>query len=74
MYAHFFSYLALGILVAAGLRSSGVNVYRLIGLARVICLLFAISDEVHQLFVPGRGGQVRDVVIKVSGHWLGVWG
>ncbi len=45
--AQFFAYLVLGILVANGLRSSGVSGYRAIGLAILICSLYAISDEVH---------------------------
>lgn len=28
---------------------------------------YAISDEVHQLFVPGRGRQVKDVIIDSAG-------
>ena len=29
--------------------------------------MYAISDEVHQLFVPGRSGQATDVLIDFSG-------
>ncbi|WP_431191604.1 VanZ family protein [Peribacillus frigoritolerans] len=32
-------------------------------LAILIYALYAISDEVHQLFVIGRGPQVKDVLI-----------
>lgn len=32
-----------------------------------LCFLYASSDEFHQLFVPGRSGQVRDVVIDTVG-------
>ncbi|GAA4069041.1 hypothetical protein GCM10022410_13710 [Amphibacillus indicireducens] len=39
-----------------------------------ICVLFAISDEVHQLFVPGRAGQVMDVVIDTTGAIAGISG
>lgn len=73
-YAHFFSYLVLGVLVVNALRSSGANSYKIIGLAMLICVLYAISDEFHQLFVPGRGGQVRDVLIDSSGALVGVLG
>jgi VanZ family protein len=37
------------------------------------CLLYAISDEVHQIFVPGRGPHALDVVIDMLGATLG-WG
>ena len=37
-----------------------------------VCLLYAASDEIHQLFVPGRSGEVRDVMIDFSGAVLGI--
>lgn len=70
--AHFFAYLILGVLVLNGLRSSGVGGFKAIALALIICVLYAISDEVHQLFVPGRGGQVRDVLIDSIGAVVGI--
>lgn len=33
----------------------------------IIALLYAISDETHQLFVPGRSGRVIDVCIDSIG-------
>ena len=35
--------------------------------AFVVSVLFAISDEIHQCFVPGRQGAVMDVAIDSSG-------
>jgi VanZ family protein len=35
--------------------------------ASALCVLFAISDEYHQTFVPGRGGTWRDVAIDGLG-------
>lgn len=32
-----------------------------------ICFLYAISDEIHQYFVPGRACRVFDVLIDTSG-------
>jgi len=58
--------------VINALRRSGVNEYRSVVLALGICVLFAISDEVHQLFVPGRGGQVSDVLIDSAGASVGL--
>ncbi len=37
------------------------------------CLLYAISDEVHQAFVPGRGPQPIDVGIDLLGALFGAW-
>ncbi|MFA5577750.1 MAG: VanZ family protein [Tissierellaceae bacterium] len=70
--AHFFLYLVLGLLVTNALRSSGVRGYRLIYSALLLCILYAISDEIHQLFIPGRGGQVGDVIIDGTGSAIGI--
>ena len=37
------------------------------GITLLITLLYAVSDEIHQLFVPGRSGMLRDVVIDFLG-------
>lgn len=38
----------------------------------IICILFASSDEIHQLFVSGRTGQFIDVVIDTLGAIVGI--
>src|SRR5690554_7578811 len=57
--AHFFSYFVLGLLVMNALSNSGIRGFRCIVLALGVSILYAVSDEVHQLFVPGRAGQFR---------------
>ena len=70
--AHFFIYFVLGIFVSNALRKAkGPRVSQL-GLALLICLLFAFSDEGHQYFIEGRGPQVRDVFIDSCGAILGI--
>lgn len=61
----------LGILTNA-LRINRVHSYKGILLALLICILYAISDEIHQIFVPGRSGEIRDVVIDSSGSSTGI--
>lgn len=76
-HAHFFAYLVFGILVFHALRSSGARGYRGAGLALALCILYATSDEIHQMFVPGRGPGVKDVFIDSAGASVGVglfWG
>lgn len=70
--AHFIIYLVLGVLVINALNVSGIDGRRGIVLALSICILYAISDEVHQLFVPGRSGEVRDVIIDTAGSSVGI--
>ena len=67
--AHFFAYLVLGVLLANALRGYKG---RRIALAVLICVLYAMSDEFHQLFIPGRAGQVMDVVIDSAGAVVGI--
>lgn len=70
--AHFFAYLVLGILTLNALRRSGIYGYKSVVLALVICVLYSMSDEIHQLFVPGRGGQFKDVIIDSAGVTIGI--
>ena len=37
----------------------------------LIVLGYAISDEIHQYFIPGRDMAIRDVIIDFSGGILG---
>ena len=42
------------------------------GLALASVQLYAASDEIHQIFIPGRTGQISDVFVDVSGGALGL--
>lgn len=35
-------------------------------------VVFAVSDELHQIFVPGRSGEVTDVLIDGTGALIGI--
>lgn len=39
-------------------------------LSLVLTIVYAISDEIHQLFVPTREGRVRDIFIDSFGAFL----
>ena len=34
--------------------------------------LYAVTDEVHQYFVPGRSCELRDVLVDTSGALTGI--
>lgn len=70
--AHFFAYFILGVLVMNIVNRKGINGFKAFAIALGICILYAISDEVHQLFVPGRGAQVKDVLIDSAGAATGI--
>lgn len=66
--AHATIYLILGILIMNAIKD-----FSNIKLALLICLLYACSDEIHQLFVNGRSGELKDVVIDFIGSSVGVY-
>ena len=68
--AHFTIYLILGILVISLLLE--YNIKHIILVSLITCLIYSISDEVHQLFIEGRSGEVRDVLIDTTGSLVGI--
>ncbi|HCW52726.1 MAG TPA: hypothetical protein DG753_03065 [Clostridium sp.] len=64
--AHFLEYMILGFLIM-----NVVRMYYTIKISSLITLisvfLYACTDEFHQLFVPGREGAFRDVMIDTCG-------
>ena len=71
-FAHFFAYLILGFLVLAALKKNEVQNPKAFVLSLLVCFLYASSDEIHQLFVLGRGCQFRDVMIDSGGAAFGI--
>lgn len=63
--AHFSEYFILFILTYVCFKEYKINNLLLISL--LFCLLAASFDEIHQLFIEGRSGQVRDVLIDFFG-------
>jgi VanZ family protein len=70
--AHFTIYLILGALALNALRTSGIRGSRSVISALAICIIYAATDELHQLFIPGRSGEVKDVFIDSSGAIAGI--
>lgn len=70
--AHVTEYLVLGVLTSQALDPRRATARDLIALSVVICVLGASIDETIQLFVPGRSGQVADVLIDSCGIVAGV--
>ena len=62
--AHATEYAILGALLVAGDRTAG--------LAFGLGVLYAVSDEIHQVFVPGRHGAPLDVAIDAVGVAVGI--
>ena len=84
--AHFMEYLVLGMLAINALRlhmgssehnpedgaTASFRNLLIPALSWAFCILYAASDEFHQLFVPGRAGLITDVCIDSAGALLGI--
>jgi len=69
--AHFFAYFILGMLVVHALFKENNKKKEIIA-ALFICIMYAITDEIHQSFIPGRSGEIRDVLIDSCGAVIGI--
>ena len=70
--AHFSIYLVLGFLLISLVKEYRVIDTKSILIALMIAILYACSDEIHQLFVPGRSGEILDVFIDSLGSLTGI--
>ena len=70
--AHFSEYFLLAVSVAIPLYVYGIRGIWLVLTAEILCAGFAGLDEIHQLFVKGRGASVRDVLIDSCGALIGI--
>lgn len=71
-YAHMILYLVLGILVINAFILSGIRGYKAFIFSLIFCFFYATSDEIYQLFVPGRGAKATDVLIDALGAVIGM--
>ena len=70
--AHAGVFLVLGVLVCFLLKEYTLDIRKILLISFVFCLLYACSDEIHQLYVSGRSGEVRDVLIDSMGLIIGL--
>jgi VanZ family protein len=71
---HAIEYLVLSLLLARALNEGlrlPVPGRRLL-LAWVLCVVYAVSDEIHQSFVPRRSSDWRDVAADAAGAAAGL--
>ena len=67
--AHFSVYALLGMLFMLPLSCAVKNPW---GKAWACASLYAITDELHQYFVPGRSCELRDIFIDSAGALFGI--
>jgi VanZ family protein len=71
-YAHVFEYFVLYILTFLFINCYDLDLKRKIIYSMIVCVLYACSDEFHQMLVPGRDGSVRDVFVDSFGSSIGL--
>ena len=71
--AHFSIYTIVGLLLMSLLSTYPLKENIKIITSLGIGVLYAISDEVHQLFISGRSGQITDVLLDSMGVLLGIF-
>lgn len=69
--AHASEYALLAILIMLLMGSYGVTGKRRFLICLIWVAVYASTDEFHQLFVPGRSGQLTDVLIDTAGGMMG---
>lgn len=71
--AHFLEYFVLGMLSALLVATYKEYACKTrVFIAAFFCVLYAIGDEIHQYFVPGRSCELRDVLIDFCGILFGM--
>ena len=71
--AHFTIYAVLGVfsfLTFITYKNIPIKIRFLI--ISMVCLLYSISDEIHQTFISGRSGELRDVCVDFCGSLAGI--
>lgn len=70
--AHFSIYTLVGVLIMAFVSTYKLLLWKKFSISIIVGLIYAISDEYHQSFVPGRSAEIRDVLIDTTGVIFGI--
>ena len=70
--AHFLAYFVLGILTFHLILKLTGDLKKSFVITMLISISYAAFDETVQTFVPGRGGQVSDIIIDGAGAAAGI--
>jgi len=70
--AHFFLYFVLGFLILNALFNHNLSEMKRPLFALLLSGLYALSDEWHQYYIPGRAFELKDLSIDLLGSILGI--
>ncbi len=71
--AHIFEYAVFTILLYRAIKAykpENANLYKIV---LTSCILYALTDEFHQSFTPGREPTIRDIFFDVIGGFFGLY-
>ena len=64
---HFLAFTVYGLAVIRAVVASATLTWRVVVIVMLLGAVFAASDEVHQMYVPGRSAEVADWLADMSG-------
>lgn len=70
--AHFSIYTLVGFLLMLLMLTYKISIEKRFIISMILGFIYACSDEIHQLFIVGRSGELRDVLIDTSGVFIGI--
>ena len=70
--AHFSIYTLVGIFIMAFMFTFNTKLKIQFSISLLVGLIYAITDEYHQSWIPGRGPSVMDVCIDTLGVFTGI--
>jgi VanZ family protein len=70
--AHFLAYFILGVLIFNVVKEYISTTKHAILWSIAVAAIYACTDEIHQLYISGRSGQLGDVLIDTTGAALGI--
>lgn len=70
--AHMTEYAVLFIFTYIAFMVDGLTNRKLVTAALILVVIFASSDEIHQLYVPDRNGCFTDVLVDTAGAFIGL--
>ncbi len=70
--AHFSIYTLVGIFIMAFMFTFNTKLKIQFSISLLVGLIYAITDEYHQSWIPGRGPSVMDVCIDTLGVFAGI--
>lgn len=71
--AHYSIYTLLGIEIMSFISTFTIKEFDRISFALIAGMIYAMIDEIHQAFVPGRGAIITDVMLDSLGVMTGIF-